>query len=186
MRQASKYGPNGEYLEPVIVHPNENGEYILPDNCTFEKIPEPNVSPVFNKLLNRWIETAPIEVVLAPAKQAKIKELNDACENTILGRFSVNLDDTIYEFSYDEQAQSRFNGTASLFNSNLITEVGWTSYLNGARVRITLNKEKFNKVAMAALIHCNTNIEIFNQLLEEINLATSHEELDSLSWLFKK
>jgi hypothetical protein len=182
MKQVYKYDENGIYIEPIIIQPNENGDYELPENCTEKELHQPNWKPVFNKELNDWVETITDVELVTQYSPAKIQELNQKCEETILGRFSVELPNGTYEFSYDEKAQSRFNGTSSLFLADLITEIPWTAYLNGERVRITLNKEDFNKVSVAALSHCNNNIIKYNDLLEQVTNAKKLTELNQIVW----
>jgi hypothetical protein len=114
-------------------------------------------------------------------KQDKKDELDEACTNTILGRFKVTLNGVEYEFSFDMEAQSRFNGTGILFLGNKITEVPWTAYANGERVRIPLTKDDFDIVSMAALNHQNNNIIRYNQLLLDVDNA-SKDELPLIVW----
>jgi hypothetical protein len=177
-----KYDENGRYVEPVEIEINEDGTYILPENCTDKPLPQPNYYPVYDHELGDWMETITEQELVARLSPSKIEELNAKCEETILGRFSVDLDGIIFEFSYDNQAQSRLNGTASLFSSDLITEIPWTAYLNDERQRIVLYKESFNKVAVAALTHCNDNIVKFNELLVQANNAQTLVELNQIVW----
>lgn len=180
MIQVYKYDSNGNYVEPMMIDVDENGNYQLPENCTDISLPQPNYNLVFNG--TNWVEMITDEELVAKYSPSKIQELNDMCNQTILGRFSVELDDGTYEFSYDYDAQSRFNGIASLFNSDLITEIPWTAYLNGERLRITLTKDNFNKVALAALTHCNDNIIKYNNLLEDLKKVTNLDSLNGINW----
>lgn len=182
MLEVYKYDENGSYIEPVRIEANEDGTYTIPENCTEKELPQPNYYPIFDNELSDWVETITEMELVARLSPSWIEELNAKCEATILGRFSVDLDGVMYEFSYDEQAQSRFNGTASLFNGDLITEIPWTTYLNGERQRIVLNKELFNKVAVAALTHCNDNIIKFNDLLVQVNNCQSLADLEKIVW----
>lgn len=120
----------------------------------------------------------PLETV----KEAKIKELNEACNHTILGHFKTTIDEIEYEFSYDFEAQSRFNGIGVLFFANKINEITWTAYQNGERVRIVLNQSNFDIVSLAALQHQDYNIAKFNQLLQQVNSATTKEAVEEIVW----
>jgi hypothetical protein len=61
MKQAYKFNSlTGEFLEPIFVESDENGEYILPENCTFVELPQPNYKPKFDSVLNDWIEEKPM------------------------------------------------------------------------------------------------------------------------------
>jgi hypothetical protein len=115
-------------------------------------------------------------------KQYKINELDNACKNAILNNFKANLNGVEYEFAYDMPAQSRFNGVGILFLNNLITEVPWTAYQNGERVRITLTKDDFNVVSLAALAHQNDNITKYSNLYIQVMSATTANEVNQIIW----
>lgn len=182
MLQVYKYDENGRYVEPVLIEVNEDGTYELPENCTDVELPQPNYNPVFFEEMNKWVEMTTDREFVARFSPSKIQELNNQCEEAILSRFSVEIDGNTYEFSYDTNAQSRLNGSASLFNSGLLTEIPWTCYLNGERQRVILNKDSFNKIAVAALMHCNSNIVKFNELLEQVNNAQTLGDLQKIVW----
>ncbi len=57
MKQVYKYNDQGKFVEPVIIIPNGDGEYELPDNCTDVPLPQPNWKPVFDTVKKEWIET---------------------------------------------------------------------------------------------------------------------------------
>jgi hypothetical protein len=182
MLEVYKYDENGRYIEPVLIEANEDGTYTIPENCTDKPLPQPNWNPVFDFESDDWVEMTTEKELIVRFSPSKIEELNNKCEETILGRFSVELIDGMYEFGYDEKSQSRFNGVSSLFNGDLITEIEWTAYLNSERQRIILNKDSFNKVAVAALMHCNDNIVKFNELLVRVNNAQTLDELNEIKW----
>jgi hypothetical protein len=115
-------------------------------------------------------------------KQNKIDELDQACKNAILANFTVTLNSVDYEFAYDTESQSRFNGVGVLFLNNLITEVPWTAYQNGERVRITLTKNDFNTISLAALKHQNDNVTKYSNLYVQVMNATSSDEVNQVLW----
>lgn len=115
-------------------------------------------------------------------KQFKINELDNACKNAILSNFTATLNSADYEFAYDFPAQSRFNGVGILFLNNLITQVDWTVYQNGVRTRITLTKDDFNTISLAALKHQNDNVVKYNQLLQDVSNAQSSYDLSKIIW----
>lgn len=125
-----------------------------------------------------WKEVCTLDDI----KSLKIKELNDLCKSAILGRFAAIVNDIEYEFSYDAEAQSRFNGIGLLFFANKVSEIEWTAYQNDERVRITLNPSDFNIVSLAALQHQNSNIIKFNQLLQQVNNAITKEQVEVIVW----
>lgn len=115
-------------------------------------------------------------------KGKKMNELNYQCESSILGYFKSIVDGVEYEFSYDMEAQSRFNGVASSFSLGMITDVEWTAHKDGERYRLTLTKDQFIKVAKAAFIHQDSNIVKYNELILTVKSAQTKEELDRIQW----
>lgn len=115
-------------------------------------------------------------------KQEKIDELDQACKNAILSNFKATLNGTEYEFTYDMSAQSQFNGVGILFLGNQITEVTWTVYQNGQRVRINLTKEDFDTVSFAALAHQNDNVTKYSDLYNQVMAATTADEISKITW----
>jgi hypothetical protein len=55
-QQVYKYDHEGNYIEPLIIYPDENDQYDLPENCTFVELPKPAWKPVFKN--GQWVETA--------------------------------------------------------------------------------------------------------------------------------
>lgn len=184
-----KYDNEGKYVEPVLIEANDDGTYELPENCTVKPLPQPNWKPVFNEVLNDWVETITDDErafllgnSLPQLKQNKLNQLNQACESTILGRFSSTIDGVVYEFSYDMEAQSRFNGMATSFTRGYITEIEWTCYLNGERTSVILSEQQFDVVAKDALNHVNSNIAKFREKFTELDSATLAEQVNSIVW----
>lgn len=125
----------------------------------------------------------PISKSLNELRQAKTDELDQACKNAILSNFTATLNGVDYEFTYDATSQSRFNGTGVLFLGNLITEVPWTAYQNGQRIRINLTKDDFNVISLAALKHQTDNVVKYNDLiLNHVNVAQSADDLSKIVW----
>jgi hypothetical protein len=133
--------------------------------------------PTTDELQTEW-DTMNLE----NTKQEKINELDDACANAILSKFKATLNGIEYEFAYDSKAQSRFNGTGILFLNNLITEVPWTAYQDGKRVRINLTKDDFNIISLAALAHQNDNISKYSQLYQNVEDETSVDNINKIEW----
>lgn len=127
---------------------------------------------------NGWREVKSLDDI----KHEKISELDLACRNTILGQFKASIDDVEYKFSYDMEAQSRFIGMGVLFLANKISEIEWTAYKNGERVRIILNSNTFDIVSLAALQHQNANIVKYNELLQQVSEANTKEQVEAIVW----
>jgi hypothetical protein len=124
----------------------------------------------------------PPSETLDEIKQKKIDELDNDCKNAILANFIATLNGVDYEFTYDMAAQSRFNGVGILFLNNQITQIPWTAYQNGERVRITLTKDDFNIVSLAALAHQNDNVTKYSDLYVQVMNATLTSEVNQILW----
>ncbi|MDP4268208.1 MAG: XkdW family protein [Bacteroidota bacterium] len=115
-------------------------------------------------------------------KQNKINELDNACKNAILNNFTATLNGVDYEFAYDDKAQIRFTGVGVLFLGNKITNIDWTAYLNCQRMRITLSKDDFDSVSLAALKHQDDNIKKYSDLYVQVMSATTADEVNQIVW----
>lgn len=115
-------------------------------------------------------------------KEMKMDSLNEKCEGAILGYFKSNVNGEEYDFSYDMEAQSRFNGVASSFSLGIINEVQWTAHKDGERYRLTLTKDQFIQVAKDAFVHQDSNIVKYNELILAVKSAQTKAELDKIVW----
>lgn len=167
---------NSEVLHMELVKANIDVKFLEYDNTAIYLTLDDNVDL---KLVQKIIDA---HDPLSSVKNDKATELNETCNKTILGRFKATIDGTEYEFSYDYESQSRFNGIGVLFFANKINEIEWTAYRDGERVRITLNQDNFDIVTFAALQHQNSNIIKYNQLLAQVNNATTKEQVEAIVW----
>jgi hypothetical protein len=150
-----------------------------------QSIAEWNVTepePTQDRLDDAWMHYLASLNPLDDLKKAKIDELDNECKNAILSNFTATLNGTEYEFNYDSTAQSQFNGVGVLFLGGQITQVDWTAYQNGVRTRITLTKDDFNIVSLAALTHQNTNVSKYNDLYNKVMTATTEDEVNQIKW----
>lgn len=118
------------------------------------------------------------------AKENKKLELSHACNTSITGRFSVNLNGVEYKFSNDMEAQMNFEKYARAFDKGLITEILWTAYdVDGSVVRITLTEEMFNIVYLEHLNHIQRNISKYRDfLMPMVENAKTVEEVNLIQW----
>src|SRR5205085_12534478 len=85
---------------------------------------------------------------LDDVKILKKAELNKACSQAIIGRFSAKVDDVTYYFSNDTEAQSNFKDAKMSFEDGTVDTymggtVPWTAYdENGNVVRLRLSKDQ--------------------------------------------
>lgn len=128
-----------------------------------------------------WISTgSPLE----KAQNAKMKELADTCNKTILDRFSSKVDGVDYLFSNDMEAQANFEKCDRAFEKGRITEIPWTAYtMDGDVIRILLNEEKFEPVYISHLSHITGNISKFRDfLMPLVEDAKTVEEVEKVNW----
>ena len=90
MKQLYRFDEHGYYIEPVIIEPDELGEYHIPEDCTDIELPQPNYKPKFNKDKLAWDETVSDEelddILNPPVQKTEIdilKEKNEELENTL-------------------------------------------------------------------------------------------------------
>lgn len=124
------------------------------------------------------------QLQLELAQQSKIAELDQRCEEAILGRFSVELDGVVYAFSNDREAQANFDKCDNSFARGRITEIPWTAYDPDGNVRrIVLDAVKFEKVYVAHLEHIQGNIAKFRDFLEPLVVgAAGVDEVNLIQW----
>lgn len=166
-------------------YPNENNYVVEDGSALANKIVSlyPNYDFVLDANGNLTDVTA-IDQSLDQVKQAKIAELNQSCNQAIVGRFTSTVNGVSYQFSYDQEAQSNFNGTAAAFSRSYITSVVWTAYdVSGNAVRLTLSATDFDTVAKDALNHVNSNISRFRDtLVPQVNSATTVSAVNAIVW----
>lgn len=176
---AYRFNSKGEYVEPVYIYPNEEDEYVLPENCTLEELPQPNWKPVF--IDGRWVETVTEEELLEPLKMQKMRELNKMCNYIILGRFISVVDGEKYYFSNDMEAQANFEKCDRAFEKGRLTEIVWTCYDEHGNIqRITLTPETFEGVYISHLAHINDNISKFRDTLMPLVESAESEDRKSV------
>jgi hypothetical protein len=122
--------------------------------------------------------------ILGESKRAKIEELNNLCNQSILSKFTVLVDRTYYRFSNDDEAQKNFDKALKAFESGWLDEVTWTAYnLDNEVIRINLTKDMFIPIYMQHVEHINNNISKFRDfLMPLVEGATTPEEVQSITW----
>jgi hypothetical protein len=135
----------------------ELGEYVETDRFTRLE-PDPNaVSPV----------------------DAKIAELNAACNEAILEGFTSDAlgTDNAYDFDYD--AQINLGGMLNAITAGMVsTSFPWKA--SGIPQLHTINQ--FKAVFAAGLTHKNSNIGKYWMLKEQTIAATTPEEREAIVW----
>lgn len=120
---------------------------------------------------------------LADSKQNKLNELNNACNNAILGGFNHTINSIDYHFSFDLEAQFNFQGVSTLLDKGLIQEQEWTVTNNGVYERIMINKSLMDELSLVILQHKDSNIKhLRNELMPLVEQAQVVEDLDKIVW----
>lgn len=161
--------PYAELDKHFDLRDDGEGVYILNWNTVDPK-------PTDAQLNDAW--TA---VILQETYDKKYTELDKACESTILGYFTSKVNGVEYQFSYDEKAQSRFNGSPYLFSTGAVTSIPWTAHKDGNRVTVELTAESFAPVAKDAFAHQLTNIAKFRTKIADLQLARSKKSITGMN-----
>ena len=121
--------------------------------------------------------------LLEEVKQAKLDELNAACQQAILDGFTHEIDGKLYHFSFDVEAQFNFHASQTLFANGVIEDIVWTAKLDGEYVRIIITKEIMDELTVAILRHKNGYISKYRDFLAPlVQDATTIEEVNSIQW----
>lgn len=123
------------------------------------------------------------EHLLIQAKQAKDQEFNSLCNQRIIAGFDYEIGGITYHFSYDSEAQGNFQGAVTIFEKGLAQEINWTVQEDGVYKRIPITPELLDKLLLAILIHKDSNITYYREvLMPQVNSAQSLEEVEAVTW----
>lgn len=121
--------------------------------------------------------------LLSKAKENKEKELNEACNQSILDGFSYAINGEKYRFSFDTEAQFNFQGAERLLSQGVIDEITWTVKQNDEYKRVSINKDDMNQIMLVIFQHKANNISKYRDvLLPMVERATTIEEVNSVTW----
>jgi hypothetical protein len=177
------------YLAVKSMYPDiKDEEFMIYDDGTGEKIIA-WTSSTYQQPTNEEM-TAQLEIYeFDQAVADKKAELEAACTNAILGRFTADVNGVTYQFSNDAEAQSNFKDSKLLFDDGTIDAmasgtVTWTAYdVDGKRCRITLDKDTFKTVFIARVMHQNNNVSKLRDDLElKVDAAKSVPEVQAITW----
>jgi hypothetical protein len=140
--------------------------------------------PIYDRETRQWKEGKDPLLLLEMAKESKRSELDEACNEAILGGFEHEINGTMYHFSYDTEAQMNFNDGAQVLNQGLVAELLWTVYNpSGAYERIVINKELMNEITNTIILHKQGMISKYrDELLPLVEAATTIEEIEAIKW----
>lgn len=116
-------------------------------------------------------------------KDKIINTMNNSCKMEIEAGFEFKIKSETYRFSYEQENQINFQNTDRLFELGIIKETKWNAYLGEDKIRILLDKKTFSKVFLAGIMHKQSILSKYNDIiLPSIDTMTNVEELKSLKW----
>lgn len=116
-------------------------------------------------------------------KKLKNEELNEACKKAISDGFEYEIENEVYHFSLDIEAQLNFQGAIKLFDDGLIENMMWTVQKNGEYKRISISKKIMDELIVAIMDHKEKNISKYrDKLMPIVNNAKSIEEINAITW----
>lgn len=126
------------------------------------------------------------EIELQRAKEEKDAELNAACNKAILAGFSYTIDDILYWFSYDMEAQGNFRDAKTILEDGLVEVVPWTvrvGGIDGEYTRIPITLDIINAISIVIVQHKTNNIGRYRDILMPIvKSATTIEGVANVQW----
>lgn len=125
--------------------------------------------------------------ILEELKELKLEEISESCKNSILAGFDCEIDESIYHFSYDKEAQQNISERWHLFQNNMIKSINVTAKdENGKSVRLNLDYENYSKVYLTSIKHKEDNISRFRDVIQPmIERITNKEDLQLIKWDMK-
>lgn len=145
------------------------------------RILEDRIKTASEKYKELDLATATLDEV----KDAKMAQLDEACNISIINGFNYTINSVSYHFSCSISAQANFQGTDTLFKDGVITEAEWTVANNstGKIERIILDQTTFNTLKFEVFKHIDVNVKRLRNTLEPlVESATTNQEIDSIVW----
>lgn len=117
--------------------------------------------------------------LLTIVKEVKIEKLKHICNKKIIDGFTLDSE----HYSYSQEKQINFQDTYQLFLNNMITEISWNAYVYGEKIRVLLDKDKFQRVYLAGVKHkVDTMSRLNDVLIPMVNSAESKEVVARIYW----
>lgn len=135
----------------------------------FWNLPDPE--PTTDQLQQWWVSYL---------KDAKIAELNDACNQEILAGFTSSALGQPHTYGFDYEDQQNLNGQlAILMFDNTITSVNWKTKDAGV---LTHTRDQFIQVCKDAEAFKRSRIEKFWNLKAQVQQATTEDQINAITW----
>ena len=121
-------------------------------------------------------------IKLPPLQEAKIEEINIACNKEILDGFDSNIlgdESNFHHYKFDMEYQANFSEMANILNiDDTITEINWP--VDGFMVIHT--KQQFISLLKEARDHKSGKLERYFDLKEQIMNCQSTDEVGLINW----
>ena len=185
LKEYAQIDENGYVLERYVLD-IENGD-ILPKDCRplwnqTVRFYEPRYDDV-TKSWEEGVETAFLEAENERIKASMKETFSKKCQESILLGFECEVDDTVYHFAYDQEAQLNFQDTYLLFENNMIDTIMWSAQKENEKVRLSLGKALFIKVYLTGVKHKNNCLSYYHDtLLPLLQNTMTIEETKTVSW----
>ena len=185
LKEYAQIDENGYVLERYVLD-IENGD-ILPKDCRplwnqTVRFYEPRYDDV-TKSWEEGVETAFLEAENERIKASMKETFSKKCQESILLGFECEVDDTVYHFAYDQEAQLNFQDTYLLFENNMINTIMWSAQKENEKVRLSLGKALFIKVYLTGVKHKNNCLSYYHDtLLPLLQNTMTIEETKTVSW----
>lgn len=113
-------------------------------------------------------------------KEAKIAELDSACNAEILAGFTSSALGAANTYDFDYEAQTNLGGMLNAITAGIITTepISWKA--SGVPTNHTF--AQFKKLFADGLVHKNSKIQKYWALKAQVNAATTPEEVSAITW----
>lgn len=180
--EPAEYDEEGNLIKEAVVEPlyEDQVTNLLPEGAIVEQMEVSQTADGGFKA-----ESADSAVRLQVAKDAKIAELDAACNAAILAGFDYTINGVSYRFSLSVFAQINFRETDASFKDGSITSETWTvvNNTNGKVERVTLDQATFNGAKNAGKTVVRDNISRLRDVLQlQVESAATQAEVEAVVW----
>ena len=185
LKEYAQIDENGYVLERYVLD-IENGDILLKDCRPLWNQTVRFYEPRYDDVTKSWeegVETAFLEAENERIKASMKETFSKKCQESILLGFECEVDDTVYHFAYDQEAQLNFQDTYLLFENNMIDTIMWSAQKENEKVRLSLGKALFIKVYLTGVKHKNNCLSYYHDtLLPLLQNTMTIEETKTVSW----
>lgn len=174
MKQVFRIDQYGFYIESVIINDNES----TPPDCV-------DVFPTYGLYKPKWngtdwIEGETTDNILAALKESKLVELDEKCNQVIMGGFSSSALGEQHTYQSMILDEIWFNSTINRFSVDPnFTSVNYKTIDAGYLLH---TKEQFIQAFVDGHTFGDSQIMKLNTLKDQVNNATTVEDLEKITW----